>query len=138
MIRGCRLLIRSCAVGVLVAAVLASGLASASARPIYVMNPLGERFQHPSTFQFSVNGDLIARGLRWHAWGTRTATARGRFTFSPRPAGSAAVITLGGTLRLRARVTCPDRRRYYSRATISLYNPQRAPWRVSSLNIDPC
>jgi hypothetical protein len=41
------------------------------------------RFVKPATYRFSVDGDLIARGLDWHGWGEPTATAFGTIAEHP-------------------------------------------------------
>jgi len=102
---------------------------------VYVEDALGQRHQHPARFDFSVNGDLTARELRWKGWRTSTAKARGVFVFSPRPAGSPGV-GLTGSLRLTSIVRCGDRR-YYSKARLTLDHPGDAPFRPV-ITIKPC
>src|ERR1044072_2703451 len=98
-----------CALVVLIAVGVGVRRAQATPAAVYVKDPLGQRHRHPSTFDFSVNGDLAGEKLRWSGWGPKGATARGLFVESPRPAGSPGVA-LRGTLRLSAIVTCPDGR----------------------------
>lgn len=125
---------------VLLVVVLLSLLAApagASARPVYVVDALGDSHQRPSTFGFSVNGDLVARNLEWTRWGRSVAKARGIVGFYPRPAGTPGV-GFSGTLTLSRRHTCGGRT-YYSRGTVKLDKGSRPPWRVSgNLIHSPC
>lgn len=56
-----------------------------STTPAFIVDVAGKRAEQPSEFAFSVNGDLVARDLRWQDWGTDTATATATFVFSPAP-----------------------------------------------------
>jgi hypothetical protein len=67
-------------------------------------------FVKPATYRFSVDGDLVAKGLEWHAWGEPTATAFG--TLAERPA-SGLVDTFSGSVTASAPRTC-DGARYYT------------------------
>lgn len=121
---------------VLFVCLMLAGEATSAQRSVYVRDPLGGSYKHPSRFAFSVNGDLAASRLRWKRWGQSAARARGYFTFTPRPAGSSPSVILPGKLSLRGIVSCGGRA-YYSRATITLDNPGRAPWKPL-INITPC
>lgn len=61
------------------------------------------RFVKPATYRFSVDGDLIAKGLVWHGWGEAKATAFG--TLVERPA-SGLVDTFSGSVTASAPETC--------------------------------
>ncbi|HVV88912.1 MAG TPA: hypothetical protein VHB53_00325 [Solirubrobacterales bacterium] len=67
------------------------------------------RFVKPATYRFSVDGDLIAKGLDWHGWGESTATAFG--TIAERPA-SGLVDTFSGSVVASAPRTCEGARYY--------------------------
>jgi sulfur carrier protein ThiS len=58
----------------------------------FIVDVLGQRSEQPSEFAFSVNGDLVARQLRWHGWGSPTATARATFVFNAAPHTSATTV----------------------------------------------
>lgn len=60
-------------------------------------------FVKPTTYRFSVDGDLIAKNLRWHGWGEAKATAFG--TLAERPA-SGLVDTFSGSVTASAPQTC--------------------------------
>ena len=66
-------------------------------------------FVKPSTYRFSVDGDLIAKGLDWHGWGEAKATAFG--TIVERPA-SGLVDTFSGSVTASAPRTCEGARYY--------------------------
>src|SRR5690242_686996 len=53
------------------------------------------RFVEPATYSFSVDGDLTAKNLEWHGWGTAKATAFG--TLAEHPA-SGLVDTFQGSV----------------------------------------
>jgi hypothetical protein len=55
----------------------------------------GARFVKPSTYRFSVDGDLTGKSLDWHGWGEPKATAFG--TLIERPA-SGLVDTFTGSV----------------------------------------
>jgi hypothetical protein len=56
-----------------------------STTPAFIVDVLGKRSEQPSEFTFSVNGDLVAKDLRWQDWGQDTATASATFVFNPAP-----------------------------------------------------
>jgi hypothetical protein len=66
-------------------------------------------FVKPATYRFSVDGDLIAKGLEWHGWGEAKATAFG--TIDERPA-SGLVDTFSGSVTASAPRTCEGARYY--------------------------
>src|SRR3954470_7059752 len=57
----------------------------ASTTPAFIVDVLGKRSEQPSEFTFSVNGDLVAKDLRWQDWGQDTATASATFVFNAAP-----------------------------------------------------
>jgi hypothetical protein len=61
------------------------------------------RFVEPSTYSFSVDGDLVAKNLEWHGWGEAKATAFG--TLAEHPA-SGLVDTFQGSVTASAPKTC--------------------------------
>jgi hypothetical protein len=61
------------------------------------------RFVEPTTYSFSVDGDLVAKSLDWHGWGEAKATAFG--TIAERPA-SGLVDTFQGSVTASAPRTC--------------------------------
>ena len=61
------------------------------------------RFVEPSTYSFSVDGDLVAKSLDWHGWGAAKATAFG--TIAEHPA-SGLVDTFQGSVTASAPKTC--------------------------------
>jgi hypothetical protein len=63
----------------------------------------GRRFVEPTTYSFSVDGDLIAKSLDWHGWGEAKATAFG--TIAEHPA-SGLVDTFQGSVTASAPKTC--------------------------------
>jgi hypothetical protein len=63
----------------------------------------------PATYSFSVDGDLTAKNLEWHAWGEAKATAFG--TLIERPA-SGLVDTFQGSVTASAPKTCKGVRYY--------------------------
>ena len=63
----------------------------------------GRRFVEPSTYSFSVDGDLVAKSLDWHGWGEAKATAFG--TLAEHPA-SGLVDTFQGSVTASAPQTC--------------------------------
>lgn len=63
----------------------------------------GAKFVKPSTYRFSVDGDLIGKGLEWHGWGEPKATAFG--TLAERPA-SGLVDTFSGSVTASAPRKC--------------------------------
>ncbi|HTT93954.1 MAG TPA: hypothetical protein VMF55_04735 [Solirubrobacterales bacterium] len=67
------------------------------------------RFVEPVTYGFSVDGDLVAKGLRWHDWGEAKATAFG--TIAERPA-SGLVDTFQGSVTAAAPKACQGARYY--------------------------
>ena len=67
-------------------------------------------FVKPATYSFSVDGDLVAKGLDWHGWGESTTTAFG--TIAEHPA-SGLVDTFSGSVTASAPQTC-DGARYYT------------------------
>jgi hypothetical protein len=66
-------------------------------------------FVKPTTYRFSVDGDLIAKELDWHGWGEATATAFG--TIAEHPA-SGLVDTFSGSVTASAPRTCEGARFY--------------------------
>jgi LppP/LprE lipoprotein len=56
-----------------------------STTPASIVDVLGKRSERPSELAFSVNGDLVAKDLRWQGWGEDTATASATFVFNPAP-----------------------------------------------------
>jgi hypothetical protein len=66
-------------------------------------------FVEPATYRFSVDGDLIAKGLEWHGWGEAKATAFG--TLAEHPA-SGLVDTFSGSVVASAPRTCNGARYY--------------------------
>lgn len=98
-----------------------AGIAIASAtRRVYITNPFGQGYEHPSTLAFSTDGDLVGTHLRWQHWGAKTSTAAGVFVFRTSPN---AYVRLPGTL------TAFERRLYCSVAPVS-YFYSRARFRV--------
>jgi len=67
------------------------------------------RFVEPAVYRFSVDGDLVAKGLEWHGWGETKATAFG--TIAERPA-SGLVDTFSGSVTASAPRTCHGARYY--------------------------
>jgi hypothetical protein len=67
------------------------------------------RFVEPSTYSFSVDGDLVAKSLDWHGWGGAKATAFG--TIAEHPA-SGLIDTFQGSVTASAPVTCEGARYY--------------------------
>jgi hypothetical protein len=67
------------------------------------------RFVEPATYRFSIDGDLIAKGLDWRGWGEAKATAFG--TLAERPA-SGLVDTFSGRVTASAPRTCHGARYY--------------------------
>jgi hypothetical protein len=63
----------------------------------------GGRYVKPSTYRFSVDGDLIGKSLEWHGWGEPKATAFG--TLVERPA-SGLVDTFSGSVTASAPHRC--------------------------------
>jgi len=63
----------------------------------------GRRFVEPTTYSFSVDGDLVAKSLDWHGWGEAKATAFG--TIAEHPA-SGLVDTFQGSVTASAPKTC--------------------------------
>ena len=61
------------------------------------------RFVEPTTYSFSVDGDLVAKSLDWHGWGEAKATAFG--TIAEHPA-SGLVDTFQGSVTASASKTC--------------------------------
>jgi hypothetical protein len=66
-------------------------------------------FVEPASYSFSVDGDLVAKGLDWHGWGEAKATAFG--TIAERPA-SGLVDTFQGSVTASAPKTCNGARYY--------------------------
>jgi LppP/LprE lipoprotein len=60
--------------------------------PTFMVDVLGKRAEHPSEFALSVNGDLVAKDLRWRNWGSDTATASATFVFNPAPHTNPATV----------------------------------------------
>ena len=69
----------------------------------YLPDVNGRRFVEPPAYRFSVDGDLIGKGLKWHGWGEAKATAFG--TMVERPA-SGLVDTFQGSVTASAPETC--------------------------------
>ena len=67
------------------------------------------RFVEPTTYSFSVDGDLVAKSLDWHGWGEAKATAFG--TIAEHPA-SGLVDTFQGSVTASAPKTCEGARYY--------------------------
>ena len=67
------------------------------------------RFIEPTTYNFSVDGDLVAKSLEWHGWGEAKATAFG--TIAEHPA-SGLVDTFQGSVTASAPTTCEGARYY--------------------------
>jgi hypothetical protein len=63
----------------------------------------------PATYSFSVDGDLVAKGLDWHSWGEAKATAFGTLTEHP---ASGLVDTFQGSVTASAPKTCKGVRYY--------------------------
>ena len=61
------------------------------------------RFVEPTTYSFSVDGDLVAKSLNWHGWGEAKATAFG--TIAEHPA-SGLVDTFQGSVTASAPQAC--------------------------------
>lgn len=66
-------------------------------------------FVKPATYRFSVDGDLVAKGLDWHGWGEPTATAFG--TIAEHPANGL-VDTFSGSVTASAPRACNGARYY--------------------------
>ena len=72
-----------------------------------------------ATYSFSVDGDLVGKGLDWHGWGEPKATAFGTLverpasglvdTFSGSVTASAPRRCKGATYYTRSSPTCPRR-----------------------------
>jgi hypothetical protein len=69
----------------------------------YLPDVDGGRFVEPSTYRFSVDGDLIGKSLDWHGWGEAKATAFG--TLVERPA-SGLLDTFSGSVTASAPRKC--------------------------------
>jgi hypothetical protein len=68
-------------------------------------------FEKPATYRFSVDGDLVGRGLHWHGWGAPRTVAFG--TLVERPA-SGLEDTFSGSVTASAPVKCHGHA-YYTR-----------------------
>jgi len=68
------------------------------------------RLIEPATYDFTADGDLVAKSLDWHGWGEAKATAFG--TIAEHPA-SGLVDTFRGTVTASAPKTCQGAT-YYS------------------------
>lgn len=69
----------------------------------YLPDVAGAKFVKPSTYRFSVDGDLIGKSLEWHGWGEPKATAFG--TLVERPA-SGLVDSFSGSVTASAPRKC--------------------------------
>ncbi len=69
----------------------------------YLPDVTGSHFVEPSTYRFSVDGDLIGKSLAWHGWGEAKATAFG--TLVERPA-SGLVDSFSGSVTASAPRQC--------------------------------
>jgi hypothetical protein len=67
------------------------------------------RFVEPTSYSFSVDGDLVAKSLDWHGWGEAKATAFG--TIAEHPA-SGLVDTFQGSVTASAPQSCEGARYY--------------------------
>jgi hypothetical protein len=67
------------------------------------------RSVEPTSYSFSVDGDLVARSLDWHGWGEAKATAFG--TIAEHPA-SGLVDTFQGSVTASAPQSCEGARYY--------------------------
>jgi hypothetical protein len=90
------------------------------------------RYQTPSTYTFSADGDLVGKGLRWTGWGTPTATAAGAFVETQHP--SMHETSYGGTLTVTGLTPC-NGAQYYTQLHVSLppdalFQPRLAPART--------
>ncbi|MDX6582659.1 MAG: hypothetical protein QOI10_1843 [Solirubrobacterales bacterium] len=96
---------------------------SAGNPDVVITDPLGKEVSEPSTFAFSVNGDLVGHDLVWSGWGDPSgATSTG--TFEIRAEGVSS-IALPGTLLLSELRQCLGKS-YYTRADVKL--PRDAPF----------
>jgi hypothetical protein len=66
-------------------------------------------FVKPATYRFGGDGDLTAKGLRWHGWGEGKATAFG--TIAEHPANGL-VDTFSGSVTASAPRSCGGARYY--------------------------
>jgi hypothetical protein len=78
--------------------------ATTSGGETFVMDVMSRQSAQPSEFQFSVNGDLIARNLSWGGWGSPTATGTGSFDFNPAPHDK--TTTVPGTVTVSSPQRC--------------------------------
>jgi hypothetical protein len=69
----------------------------------------GRRLVEPTSYSFSVDGDLVAKSLDWHGWGEAKATAFG--TIAEHPA-SGLVDTFQGSVTASAPQSCEGARYY--------------------------
>ena len=97
-------------------------------------DPLGKRSSEPSTFAFSVDGDLVGQDLQWSGWGSDPATATG--TLVERTGGSLKTVPVEGTVTLRGLTDCRGAR-YYARANVTV--PASAPFQPGAITLgSPC
>ena len=74
------------------------------AGPTYLPDVATDRhFVKPATYDFTVDGDLVAKNLDWHGWGEAKATAFGEIVERP---ASGLVDTFSGSVTASAPKTC--------------------------------
>lgn len=69
----------------------------------------GRHLVKPTTYRFGGDGDLTAKGLRWHGWGEPKATAFGRIAEHP---ANGLLDTFSGSVTAAAPRTCNGARYY--------------------------
>jgi hypothetical protein len=110
-----------------------STAAPATSAPTYLPGlALSGRYQPPSTYTFSADGDLVAKDLRWTGWGAPTATATGTFVETQHPSMRRA--SYPGTLTVTSLKPC-NGGQYYTQLHLSLpanalFQPQLVPART--------
>lgn len=82
----------------------------------------GRRLVEPRTYRFSIDGNLIARGLEWHRWGKARAVAFGRIVERP---ASGLVDTFAGRVTATAPRAC-NGARYYTE--VMAHPPKQADY----------
>lgn len=88
------------------------------ATPTYLPGiAISGRYQQPSTYPFSADGDLVGKDLKWTGWGAPTATATGTFIETQHP--SMQTASYSGTLTVSGLKSC-DGAQYYTQLHLSL------------------